>query len=89
MSRAGTILKIDLTDGKIEKAPTAGYTRDYIGGPAIGSRLIYENVSPQAPFRITAWVSLLAIVPAWLKFKLPKKTEDAGLQQEASELSVE
>jgi len=46
MSRAGKILKVDLTDGSIEKVPTAPYTRDYIGGPAIGARLIYEHVSP-------------------------------------------
>jgi aldehyde:ferredoxin oxidoreductase len=46
MSRAGKILKVDLTDGSIEKIPTARYTRDYIGGPAIGARLIYEHVSP-------------------------------------------
>ena len=55
----------------------------YIGG------YLYENVSPQAPFKVTAWVSLLAIIPAWLKFKLPDKenggsTEEEG-QEEASE----
>jgi len=46
MSRAGTILRVDLTDGRIEKEPTSRYARDYIGGPAIGSRIIYENVPP-------------------------------------------
>jgi MFS family permease len=40
--------------------------------PYIGGHL-YENVSPRVPFMITAWASLLAIVPAWLKFKLPDK----------------
>ena len=40
--------------------------------PYIGGRL-YENVSPRLPFMITAWASLLAVVPAWLKFKLPDK----------------
>jgi len=40
--------------------------------PYIGGHL-YENVSPRLPFMITAWASLLAIVPAWLKFKLPDK----------------
>jgi len=38
--------------------------------PYIGGHL-YENISPRVPFIITAWASLLAIVPAWLKFKLP------------------
>ena len=55
----------------------------YVGG------YLYENFSPQTPFKITAWVSLLAIIPAWLKFKLPDKengnsTEGEG-QEEASE----
>jgi MFS family permease len=40
--------------------------------PYIGGHL-YENVSPRLPFIITAWASLLAIIPAWLKFKLPDK----------------
>jgi MFS family permease len=39
----------------------------YIGG------FLYQNYSPALPFKITAWVSLLAVIPAWLKFKLPKK----------------
>lgn len=40
--------------------------------PAIGGQL-YEHFSPRLPFTITAWVSLLTIIPAWLKFKLPKE----------------
>jgi MFS family permease len=40
--------------------------------PYIGGHL-YENFSPRLPFMITAWASLLAIIPAWLKFKLPDK----------------
>jgi MFS family permease len=38
----------------------------YIGG------LLWKNVSPQFPFAITAIVSLLALIPVWFKFKLPK-----------------
>lgn len=38
--------------------------------PAIGAQL-WERVSPRFPFTLTAWVALLAIVPVWLKFKLP------------------
>ncbi len=37
--------------------------------PLIGG-FLWENVSPQFPFGITAAVSLLCIVPVWLKFKL-------------------
>jgi len=46
MSRAGKILKVDLTDGSIEKIPTSRYARDFIGGPAVGAKLIYDHVSP-------------------------------------------
>jgi MFS family permease len=37
--------------------------------PALGAQL-WERVSPRFPFQITAWVSLLSMIPAWLKFKL-------------------
>jgi len=42
--------------------------------PAIGAQL-WERVSPQFPFQITAGVTLLTIIPIWLKFKLPKNGE--------------
>lgn len=42
----------------------------YIGG------YLYENVSPKIPFIITAWVSLVSVIPAWLKFKLPDKSNE-------------
>jgi hypothetical protein len=33
-------------------------------------------VGPHFPFTLTAWMSLLAILPVWLKFKTPAKTEN-------------
>jgi MFS family permease len=45
--------------------------------PAIGASL-YQNVSPKLPFTITAWASLLAIIPVWLKFKITQKDEVAN-----------
>ena len=45
--------------------------------PAIGGQ-IWNRFGPQAPFRITAWLSLLATVPVWRKFKLP----DNGKEEE-------
>jgi MFS family permease len=50
--------------------------------PYIGGQL-YEKVSPQLPFIITAWVSLFSVIPAWLKFKLPDKSIESD-----SELST-
>jgi MFS family permease len=41
--------------------------------PAIGARL-WQQRGPQAPFIITAWASLLAVIPVVLKFKLPKSS---------------
>ena len=41
--------------------------------PWIGGQL-WEKVNPRFPFLITVVVSFLSIIPAWLKFKLPKNT---------------
>jgi MFS family permease len=38
-------------------------------GPVIGGYL-WENISPQFPFMLTAFVCLLSIIPVWLKFKV-------------------
>ena len=45
--------------------------------PAIGASL-YQNISPKTPFMITAWASLLAIIPVWLKFKITDKDKAAN-----------
>lgn len=42
--------------------------------PAIGAQL-WERFSPQTPFAITAGISLLTVIPAWFKFKLPDEEE--------------
>ncbi len=42
--------------------------------PLIGAQL-WEKVHPRFPFMITAWISFLAIIPVWLKFRLPDKQE--------------
>ena len=52
--------------------------------PAIGAKL-YTNVSPTTPFLITAWASLLAIIPVVFKFKL---TDKDRLEIEKAEASV-
>ena len=44
--------------------------------PAIGAQM-WERVSPRLPFQITAWMSLLAVIPAWFKFKLPNNAHAA------------
>jgi aldehyde:ferredoxin oxidoreductase len=51
MSRAGTILRVDLTGGKIEKEPTSRYVKDYIGGAGIAGRIFWDEVPPETrPF---------------------------------------
>jgi MFS family permease len=52
--------------------------------PFIGGYL-YQNISPRLPFSITAWASLIAVVPAWLKFKLPKKPDQTQPDAPSSE----
>ena len=46
MTMAGTILRVDLTQGKIEKEPTSRYVQDYIGGAAIGTKIFCDEVPP-------------------------------------------
>jgi aldehyde:ferredoxin oxidoreductase len=46
MSWAGTILRVNLTDGKIEKEPTSRYVKDYIGNAGIAARIFWEEVPP-------------------------------------------
>ncbi|MCB0118885.1 MAG: MFS transporter [Anaerolineales bacterium] len=42
--------------------------------PWIGAQL-WERFGPTSPFKITATVLLLSVIPIWLKFKLPKTEE--------------
>ncbi|NSW52674.1 MAG: MFS transporter [Anaerolineae bacterium] len=42
--------------------------------PYLGS-LMWDGISPKAPFFAAAAVSLLTIIPIWLKFKLPRGGE--------------
>jgi len=55
----------------------------YIGG------YLYENISPKLPFIITAWASLLSVIPAWLKFKLPDKSKENETELSPPNLSQE
>jgi MFS family permease len=53
--------------------------------------LLWTNVGPRSPFIITAAVSFLSILPAWLKFKLPKTANaenEPGGELEKSEVSL-
>lgn len=48
--------------------------------PLIGG-FLWEKVSPQFPFGITAAVSLLCIVPVWLKFRIDNPPDNAEREQ--------
>jgi DHA1 family multidrug resistance protein-like MFS transporter len=52
--------------------------------PYIGA-MLWERFNPQLPFIITAFASLLMVIPIWLKFKLPDKTESDKLQELAEQ----
>ncbi len=47
MSRAGSILRVDLTEGRIEKEPTSKYARDYMGGGGIAAKLFWDSIPPE------------------------------------------
>jgi MFS family permease len=55
----------------------------YVGG------YLYENISPRLPFMITAWASLLAVIPAWLKFKLPANAQVEDTSAVVTEASLD
>lgn len=42
--------------------------------PMVGAQL-WQRYSPRVPFTITAWLALFAMIPVYLKFKLPKNEE--------------
>ena len=44
----GTILRVNLTTGRIEKEPLSEELRlNYIGGRGINSRILYDSVGPE------------------------------------------
>lgn len=47
-------------------------------GPWIGAQL-WERFSPRLPFSITAAVAIITVIPTWIKFKLPDKSEEATI----------
>lgn len=48
MTIAGKILMVDLTERKIEIEPTSSYAKDYIGGVGIATKILYDEVPPEA-----------------------------------------
>jgi len=46
-------------------------------GPWIGAQL-WERFNPRLPFYITAVVSIITVIPTWLKFKLPDKSSETA-----------
>lgn len=51
--------------------------------PWVGAQL-WDRVSPQFPFMVTAIVILLSVIPIWIKFKLPKTDETQNALSEES-----
>lgn len=47
----GHILRVDLTEGRISKEPTADYLDRYLGGKGINAKILFDEVEPQTgPF---------------------------------------
>jgi MFS family permease len=51
--------------------------------PVIGGYL-WENVSPQFPFMVTAVVSVLSIIPVWFKFKVSGDVNMVSINSDAN-----
>jgi MFS family permease len=49
--------------------------------PWIGAQL-WERSSPRVPFLVTGAAALISILPAWAKFKLPKKGSEEKVSSE-------
>ncbi len=43
---AGKILRINLSNGKISTEPTLTYARDFLGGPGIAVKILYDELRP-------------------------------------------
>ncbi len=53
--------------------------------PWLGAQL-WERYSPKAPFYVTGLAALASAIPAWFKFKLPKKPEAPTEVEEVEEV---
>jgi len=42
----GTILRVDLSKGKVSKEPTTSYSGDFLGGRGINIKILYDGVPP-------------------------------------------
>jgi len=42
----GTILRVDLSKGKVSKEPTAPYAADFLGGRGVNVKILYDEVPP-------------------------------------------
>lgn len=56
--------------------------------PWLGAQL-WERVSPRYPFSLTAWISLLTVIPVWLKFKLTSNRDRLDTTQESVATSLD
>ena len=55
--------------------------------PWIGAQL-WDRVTPQFPFMLTAIVLLLSVIPIWIKFKLPRMDEKENLPSEETAVAT-
>ncbi len=55
--------------------------------PLIGAQL-WERVSPQFPFTITAIALLLSVIPIWIKFRLPKDVNQETINEESAVMTA-
>jgi len=83
----GTILKVNLSSGKIEKEPLSDSLRlDYLGGRGINSRLLYDNVgtetdalSPENRLIFGTGLAVGTLAPSAGRFTVTAKSPLTGI----------
>ena len=48
-SYGGKILRVNLSNGEIYTVPTAKYAKDWIGGPGIAIKILYDELRSWVP----------------------------------------
>jgi aldehyde:ferredoxin oxidoreductase len=60
---AGTILKVDLSTGEVDKEPTGSYTASFLGGRGINIRLFWNYITPGVDALAPGNVLVLGVGP--------------------------
>ena len=88
---AGTILKVDLTDGRVEKEALGDEIKSYLGGRGLNIRKLFSLVdhhtdplSPQNPLLFSAGPLAGTMFPGGARFNVSAKSPHTGILGDAN-----